>query len=54
MTIQDLILIVGNRLTAIKNQRAQAVAAGELQRVVDLDSEIQVTTETLAALTGLA
>ena len=54
MTIQDLVLIVGNRLTFLKNQRAQAVLAGELQRVVDLDAEIGATEQTLSALTGIS
>jgi len=53
MTIRVLVVIITNRLTALRNQRALAVSFGELQRVTDLDTEIGATEETLNILSGL-
>jgi hypothetical protein len=50
MTLQDIIDVVANRLTTLRNQRALAISSGDLQRVVELDEEIATTEVTLGAL----
>ena len=54
MTLQDLIRIVSAKLTALNSAKATAMSLGELDRVVQLDADIEQTQATLVALTGLA
>jgi hypothetical protein len=53
MALDEVILIVGNRLNALQAQRTLAVAAGELARVAALDADIAETTTTLDQLRTL-
>jgi hypothetical protein len=53
MALDEVILIVGNRLQALQAQRTLAVAAGELARVAALDADIAETTTTLNQLRTL-
>jgi len=50
MTLQEIIDVVANRLTTLRNQRALAASAGDLERLVELDAEIDSTETTLASL----
>jgi hypothetical protein len=53
MTLQEIITIVANKLTTLRNQRALAISSGDLERIVELDTEIHVTEVTLEALNAL-
>jgi hypothetical protein len=50
MTLQEIIDVVANRLTTLRNQRALTASAGDLERLVELDAEIDSTEVTLATL----
>jgi hypothetical protein len=53
MTIEFLIRILTNRLTRLQDSKIQAEASGDLERVVELASQILETEITLAELRSL-
>ena len=53
MTLTEIKQIVSNRLNALKAQRTLAVAAGDLERVAQLDVDINETANTLEQLNYL-
>jgi hypothetical protein len=53
MTLDDLKLILANRLSTLGQQRGHAVTIGNLERVNELDAEITDTEITLAQLDSL-
>jgi hypothetical protein len=53
MTLQEIVNIVGNRIAALRNQRAVAVLAGDLIQVNAIDAEIAQTQMTLDQLLSL-
>jgi hypothetical protein len=50
MQLSEIAQIVANRLTALKERRALAVAAGDLEQVVALDDQIEETQATYTKL----
>lgn len=50
MTIQELIVIMENRLINLKETRKNAVASGLIDQVIQLDADIESTTTTIATL----
>jgi len=54
MSIQDLIKMVENRLSALNNMKSTAVSLGDVGQVNYLDSQIEQTTLTLDQLKTLA
>ena len=53
MTLDDILVILDHRVTALRNQRVMAVASGQLQQVVAVDADLvetEATVETLRAL----
>jgi|694.fasta_scaffold07497_28 hypothetical protein len=53
MTIEFLMRVLTNRLTRLRDAKIQAEANGDLERIVELDTEITETEATLAALRSL-
>ena len=53
MTLAELIQLVSYRLAALNSARASAVAVGDLNQVVSLDSQINQTQLTLDQLRSL-
>jgi hypothetical protein len=53
MAVDEIIIIVENRLVTLRSARALAVAQGNLEYVTSLDAEIAETQNTLAALNTL-
>jgi hypothetical protein len=53
MTLDDLKLILANRVSTLGQQRSHAVTIGDLARVNELDAEIVDTELTLAQLDTL-
>ena len=53
MTVNDLIRIMSAKLTALNSARATAVSLGDLDRVVELDADIEETQATLTSLRGM-
>jgi hypothetical protein len=53
MNIERLILLLGNRLVGLRNQLPAAEAAGDLELVLALQTEITDTELTLAQLNTL-
>jgi hypothetical protein len=53
MTLQEIVNIVGNRIAALRNQRAVAVLVGDLNQVNAIDAEIAQTQMTLDQLLTL-
>jgi hypothetical protein len=53
MKLDDLILLVANKLNALNSQIATATVNGEVAEVVRLQSEIEITTVTLNQLRSL-
>jgi hypothetical protein len=53
MTLDDLKLILANRLSTLGQQRSHAVIIGDLGRVNELDAEITDTELTVAQLDTL-
>jgi hypothetical protein len=54
MSIDELIQLVSYKLSALNSARASAVAVGDLNQVVALDSQINQTQLTLDQLRTLA
>lgn len=54
MSIQDLIVMLRNRIAFNAQQRAAAVQRGDVQYVSTLDSDTASTQTTLSALEALA
>lgn len=54
MTLQDLIRIVSAKLATLNSAKATATALGDLDRVVQLDADIEETQATLASLRSMA
>lgn len=50
MRIEDIIVILQNRLIALGESRKVAVVSGDLARVVDIDNDITNTTLSLEQL----
>jgi hypothetical protein len=53
MKVSDLIILMSNRLAWLNNAKATAVAAGDAEAVLKLDSEISETQDTLNSLQTL-
>jgi hypothetical protein len=53
MTINDVITLVSNRLAALNQAHATAVALGDVQRMAALEVEIVETQSTIDALRSL-
>jgi hypothetical protein len=53
MTLDDLKLILANRISTLGQQRSHAVTIGDLARVNELDAEITDTEVTVAQLDTL-
>ena len=53
MTLAELIQLVSYKLAALNSARASAVAVGDLNQVVSLDSQINLTQLTLDQLRSL-
>lgn len=53
MTIEFLIRILTNRITRLRDSKIQAEANGDLERIVELDLEINETQATLTQLISL-
>ena len=53
MTITDLIKLTSNRLTALNNEKATAVALGNIAQFERLDNEIYETQSTLTQLMAI-
>lgn len=54
MSLEELIRLVQNRLTALNGLRSTAAALGDVNQVILLDSQIQQTQLTLDQLNTLA
>lgn len=53
MTINELILILSNQITALNNARTSAAAIGDVEQVAIIDAKILETQATLDTLKGL-
>ncbi len=53
MTIDFLIRVLTNRLTRLRDAKIQAEANGDLERIVELDTEITETESTINQLSTL-
>lgn len=53
MTLADLIKLTSNRLTALNNEKATAVALGNIDQFERLDNEIYETQSTLVQLISI-
>jgi hypothetical protein len=53
MTINDVMTLASNRLAALNQAHATAVALGDVQRMAALEAEIVETQSTLDALRSL-
>jgi hypothetical protein len=53
MTINDLIILVANKLASLNNALATATALGNLEDVLRLQDEIEATETTLDQLRSL-
>jgi hypothetical protein len=51
MNIENIILLLTNRLTTLRNQLASAEAVGDIESVVNIEIEITETEITLFKLT---
>lgn len=50
MTLTEVINILNNKITALRNQRELAIKAGDLQLIERIDAEIEETLITLNTL----
>jgi hypothetical protein len=53
MTLDDILTILGHRVTALRNERVLAVSAGQLQQVVQVDADIAETEITMQSIQAL-
>jgi hypothetical protein len=53
MSLDEIVLVVGNRIETLRSQRVLAVAHGDLARVSELDADILETESTLSQLLTL-
>jgi hypothetical protein len=53
MSLDEIIMVVGNRLETLRSQRTLAVTQGDLTRVAALDAEVSETEATLTKLRTL-
>jgi hypothetical protein len=53
MTVEFLIRILTNRLTRLRDSKIHAEANGDLELIIDIDSQITETESTLAQLNSL-
>lgn len=53
MTITDLIKLMQNRIAALNGQRNSAVAVGDVEQIIAIDSQIEATQITLDQLKTL-
>ena len=50
MSLSEIIQLVQNKLTHLRTVRLSAYSAGDMAKVLDLDSQIELTQTTLATL----
>lgn len=53
MTLNDIVVLLGNRITALNGALSHASAVGDIDRVVALEAEIAETQATLTQLQTL-
>lgn len=50
MRIEDILIILQNRLITLTEARKSAVAAGDLERVVQIDGDLLTTVSTIETM----
>lgn len=50
MTLQELLVIMQNRLLVLAEARKEAVNAGNLQRIIEIDGDLLTTSSTIESL----
>lgn len=53
MTLDEILTILGHRVTALRNERVLAVSAGQLQQVVQVDADLAETESTMQSIQAL-
>lgn len=53
MKMQDIITLLASRLSRLNSQHADAMRAGDIERITTLDAQITETEDTLAKLRTL-
>jgi hypothetical protein len=53
MTLDDILTILGHRVTALRTERVLAVSAGQLQQVVQVDADLAETEITMQSIQAL-
>ena len=52
MKLQELIVLLSNKLSSLNNAKSTAIASGDIESVIRLDDEIAETQVTLNTLQG--